>query len=58
VHRDITRGMSDCGLAIHIKKYLKAKGELWKFNYFTMQKCKSSKKPSKRNQILQNIITL
>jgi hypothetical protein len=25
-------------LAIHIKKYLKAKEELWKFKYFTMQK--------------------
>ncbi len=27
-----------CGLAIYIKKYLKAKEELWKFKYFTMQK--------------------
>jgi hypothetical protein len=26
-----------CGLAIYIKKYLKAKEELWKFNFFTMQ---------------------
>jgi hypothetical protein len=26
-----------CGLAIYIKKYLKAKEELWKFKYFTMQ---------------------
>jgi hypothetical protein len=27
------------GLAIYIKKYLlKAKGELWKLKYFTMQK--------------------
>jgi hypothetical protein len=24
--------------AIYIKKYLKAKEELWKFKYFTMQK--------------------
>ncbi len=31
-------GMSHCGLAIYIKKYLKAKEELWKFKYFTMQK--------------------
>jgi hypothetical protein len=31
-------GVSHCGLAIYIKKYLKAKGELWKFIYFTMQK--------------------
>jgi hypothetical protein len=27
-----------CGLAIYIKKYLKAKEELWKLKYFTMQK--------------------
>jgi hypothetical protein len=33
-----TRGVSHCGLAIYIKKYLKAKEELWKFKYFTMQK--------------------
>jgi len=35
----ITRGVSHCGLAIYILKYLKAKEELWKLlNYFTMQK--------------------
>ncbi len=35
----ITRGVSHCGLAIYIIKYLKAKEELWKLlNYFTMQK--------------------
>jgi hypothetical protein len=34
----LTRGVSHCGLAIYIKKYLKAKEELWKFKYFTMQK--------------------
>jgi len=34
-----TRGVSHCGLAIHIKKYVKAKEEeLWKLKYFTMQK--------------------
>ncbi len=27
-----------CGLAIHIEKYLKAKEELQKLKYFTMQK--------------------
>jgi hypothetical protein len=33
------RGVSHCGLAIYIKKYLKAKEEeLWKLKYFTMQK--------------------
>jgi hypothetical protein len=29
---------SHCGLAIYMKKYLKAKEELWKLKYFTMQK--------------------
>jgi hypothetical protein len=33
-----TTGESDCGLAIHIKKYLKAKEELWKLKYITMKK--------------------
>jgi hypothetical protein len=33
-----TRGVSHCGLGIYIKKYLKAKEELWEFEYFTMQK--------------------
>jgi hypothetical protein len=34
-----TRGVSHRGLAIiDIKKYLKAKEELWKPKYFTMQK--------------------
>jgi hypothetical protein len=33
-----TRGVSHCGLATYIKKYLKAKEELWKLKYFTMQK--------------------
>jgi hypothetical protein len=32
------------------KYYLKAKEELWKLKYFTMQKYKSSKKSSKKNQ--------
>ncbi len=35
----LTRGVSHCGLAIYIKKYLKAKEEeLWKLKYFTIQK--------------------
>jgi hypothetical protein len=33
-----TRGVSQSGLAIHILKYLKAKEELWKLKYFTIQK--------------------
>jgi hypothetical protein len=32
------RGVSHYGLAIYIRKYLKAKKELWKLKYFTMQK--------------------
>jgi hypothetical protein len=42
-----TRGVSRCGLApiyIFKKKYLKAKEELWKFKYFTLQKYNPSKK--------------
>jgi hypothetical protein len=31
-------GVSHYGLAIYIKTYLKAKEELWKLEYFTMQK--------------------
>ncbi len=33
-----TRGVSHCGLNIYIKKHLKAKEELWKLKYFTIQK--------------------
>jgi hypothetical protein len=33
-----TRGVSHYGLAVYVKKYLKAKEELWKLKYFTMQK--------------------
>jgi len=35
---DQRRGVSQCGHAIYIKKYLKEKEELWKLKYFTMQK--------------------
>jgi hypothetical protein len=31
-----TRGLSHCGLAIYIKKDLKAKEEFWKLKYFIM----------------------
>jgi hypothetical protein len=34
----ITRGVSLHGLAIYIKKYLKAEEELWKLKYFTIAK--------------------
>jgi hypothetical protein len=44
-------------LPFTLKKYLKAKEELGKFKYFTMQKYNLQKKSSKRNQkILQDII--
>jgi hypothetical protein len=33
-----TTGVSHCGLAIYIKKYLKSTEELWKLKYFTMPK--------------------
>jgi hypothetical protein len=33
-----TRGVSHCGLAIYIKENIKAKEELRKLKYFTMQK--------------------
>jgi len=36
-------GVSRCVLAIYMKKYLKAKEELWKLKYFTMQKCNLQK---------------
>jgi hypothetical protein len=53
-----TRGVSHCGLAIYIKKYLKAKEELWKLKYFTMQKHNLQKNPLRKTKILQDIITL
>jgi hypothetical protein len=34
----LTRGVSYYGLAIYILKKFKAKEELWKLKYFTMQK--------------------
>jgi hypothetical protein len=50
--------VSHCGLAIYIKKYLKAKEELWKLKYFTMQKYNLQKEnPLKETKILQDIIT-
>jgi hypothetical protein len=42
--------VSHCGLAISIETYLKAKEELWKLKYFTMQKYKSSKTPLKETK--------
>jgi hypothetical protein len=45
-----TRGVSHRGLAIYIKKYLKAKEELWKFKKF--KKCTLQKNPVKETKIL------
>jgi hypothetical protein len=53
-----TRGASHCSLAIYIKKYLKAKEEVWKLIYFTMQKYNIKKNPLKEIKIFQDIITL
>jgi hypothetical protein len=50
--------VSHCGLAIHIKKYPKAKEELWILKYSTMQKCNLQKNPPNETKILQDIITL
>jgi len=51
--------VTHCDLAIYIKKYLKAKEELWKFKYFTMQKYNLQKKNHvKATKVLQDIITL
>jgi hypothetical protein len=45
--------VSHCGLAIYIKKDLKAKEELWKLKYFTIAKIYLIfKKSSKRIQNL------
>jgi hypothetical protein len=43
---------------MYIKKDLKAKEELWKLKYFTMQKYNLQKFPLKETKILQDIITI
>jgi hypothetical protein len=45
-------------LPFTIQKYLKAKEELWKLKYFTMQKYNPQKNPLKETRILEVIITL
>jgi hypothetical protein len=42
--------VSHCGLAIYTKKYLKAKEELWKLEYFHHARNIIFKNSSKRNQ--------
>jgi len=56
--KTITRGVSHCGLAIYIKKYLKAKEELCKVKYCTIKIYIIFKNPLKKPKILQNIITV
>jgi len=53
-----TKGVSHYGLAIYIKKYLKAKEELLKLKYFPMQNYNLQKNLLKETKILQVIITL
>jgi hypothetical protein len=45
-------------LPITLKRYLKAKEELWKLKYFTMQKYNLQNNPLKETKPLQDIITL
>jgi hypothetical protein len=52
--------VSHCGLAIYIKKYLKAKEELWKLEYFNMQNIifqKSSKRNRNPSRYYNNSVT-
>jgi hypothetical protein len=45
-------------LPFTLKSILKAKEELWKLKYFTMQEYNLQKNPLKETKILQDIITL
>jgi hypothetical protein len=45
-------------LPFALKLYLKAKEELWKLKYFTMQKHNLKINPLKETKILQDIITV
>jgi hypothetical protein len=49
-------GVSHCGLAIYILKYLKAKEEFLKTQIFHHAKIQSSKNPLKETKIFQDII--
>ncbi len=50
--------VSHCGLVIYIKEYFKAKEELWKFQYFTMQNYNLQTNLLKETKLLQDITTL
>jgi hypothetical protein len=45
-------------LPFTLKRYLKAKKELWKLKYFTMPEYNLQKNPLKETKILQVILTL
>jgi hypothetical protein len=45
-------------LPFTVKRYLKAKEELWKLKYFTMQEYNLQKNLSKKPKILQDIRAL
>jgi hypothetical protein len=54
----LIRGVLHCGLAIYIKKYFKAKKELWKLKKKSSCKNIIFKKSSKRNQNPSRYITI
>jgi hypothetical protein len=55
----IQQGMCHtAALPFTLRKYLKAKEELWKLKYFTMPKHNLHKNPLKETKSLQDIITL
>jgi len=45
-------------LPFTLKHYLKAKEQLWKLKYFTMQKYNLQKNPLRETKILQDATTL
>jgi hypothetical protein len=57
-HNKATVCHTTSAFAIYMKKYLKAKEELWKLKCFTMQKYNVQKILSKEIKIFQDIITL
>jgi len=57
-NKGVQSGVSHCDLAIYIWKYPKAKEDLWKFKYFTMQQYNLQNNPLEEIKILQDSITL
>jgi hypothetical protein len=53
-----TQALRNKVFAIYMKSYVKAKEELSKLKYFTMQKYNLQKNPLKEAKILQDITTL